>query len=131
MSGICLLFQKWLESLWLICLFDSHLLTYGNFLLADACSWFSCSFIMNVRRLRMAPSCVAVGQLASQYGVVRAMCIRGVMSGLSCCVLAFASVSTISLPLMHVCARTLCMWIICGVQYIWLIMAAMSSLSGW
>jgi hypothetical protein len=36
-------------------------------------SVFSCSFVMNVRRLRMASSCVVVGQLASQYGVGWAM----------------------------------------------------------
>ena len=130
-SGICLLFQKWLESFWLICLFDSHLLTYGYFRLADAYSWFLCSFVINVRRFRIAPSCVPVGQLANQYGVVQAMCIRGVMLGLSRCVPVFASVSAISFPLMFVCARTLCMCIVCGVQYIWLIMVAMSSLSWW
>ena len=83
MSRTCLLFQKWLESIWLICSFDSHLLMYGNVLLADEFSRFSCSFVMYVRRLRTVPSCVAVGQLASQYGVVRAMCIRGVISGFS------------------------------------------------
>ena len=64
-SGTLLSFQKWLESFWLICLFDSHLPTYGNFLLVDSVSQFSCSFVMNVWRLQMAPSCVAVGQLAS------------------------------------------------------------------
>ena len=131
MLGTCLLFQKWLESVWLICSFDSHLLTYGNFLLADVFSRFSCSFVMNVWRFWMAPSCVVVGQLASQCGVVRAMRIRGVISGLSFCVPSFASVFAISFPLMPVCARTLCMWIICGVQYIWWIMTAISSLSGW
>ena len=31
---------------------------------------FPCSFVINVHRLRMAPSCVAVGQLASQYGLL-------------------------------------------------------------
>ena len=76
-------FQKWLESFWLICLFDSHLSTYGNFFLANAVSRVSCSFVMNVWRLRMAPSCVAVGQLASQYGVGWAMCMCGVVYGFS------------------------------------------------
>ena len=99
--------------------------------MANAHSRFSCSLVINVRRFRIAPSCVPVGQLANQYGVVRAMCIRGVVSGLSLSVPIFASVSAISLPLMPVCARTLCMWTMCGVQYIWLIMAAISSLSGW
>ena len=50
----------------------------------------------------MAPSCVAVGQLASQYGVVWAMCICGVISDLSFWVPSFARVSSISLPLMPV-----------------------------
>ena len=59
-------FQKWLESFWLICSFESHLSTYGNFLLANAASELSCVFVMNVPKLRMAPSCVAFGQLASQ-----------------------------------------------------------------
>ena len=106
------------------------MLTYGYFWLADAHSRFSCSFVINVWRLRIAPSCVPVGQLANQYGVVRAMWIRGVVSGLSCSVPILASVSAISFPLMHVCALTLCMWIMCGVQYIWLMMAEMSSCLG-
>ena len=83
-----------------------------------------------MRRFLIAPSCVPVGQLANQYGVVRAMCIRGVVSGFSCSVPKLASVSAISFPLMPVCALTLCMWIMCGVQYIWLIMATISSLLG-
>jgi hypothetical protein len=105
--------------------------TYGNLCLARLVSLFPCSFVMNVRRLRMAPSCVAVGQLASQYGVEWAMCIRGVASGFSLVVPSLASSSAISFPMMLVWARTLCMWILCGVQYICLTIAAMSSLSGW
>ena len=31
---------------------------------------FPSSFVINVRRLRMASSCVVVGQLASQYGML-------------------------------------------------------------
>ena len=58
-------FQKWLESLWLIWSFDSHLSTYGNLCLAVVVSRVLCSLVMIVRRLRIAPSCVAVGQLAS------------------------------------------------------------------
>ena len=46
--------------------FESHLSTYGNLFMAKAASRLSCAFVMNVRRLRMAPSCVPVGQLASQ-----------------------------------------------------------------
>jgi hypothetical protein len=86
---------------------------------------------MNVRKLRMAPSCVAVGQLASQYGVEWAMYIRGVASGFFLVVPSFASSSAISFPVMPVWARTLCMWISCGVQYICRTIATMSSLSGW
>ena len=51
------------------------------------------------------------------------MCICGVLFGFSLSVPSLASLSNISLLLMHVCARTLCMWIICGVQYIQCIMA--------
>jgi hypothetical protein len=90
-----------------------------------------CSFVMNVRRLRMPPSCVAVGQLASQYGVEWAMCICGVASGLSLVVPSLASLSATSFPMMLVWARTLCMWILCEVQYICLTIAAMSSLFRW
>ena len=54
----------------------------------------------------------------------------GVVSGFSFSVPSLASVSAISLPLMPMCAFTLCMWIVCGVQYICRTMAAMSNLSG-
>ena len=63
---VCTFFQKWSESFWLICLFETHLSTYRNFLLASSISIFSCVFVINVWRLRMAPLCVVVGQLASQ-----------------------------------------------------------------
>ena len=66
MSGIWSLFQKWLESFWFICVFESHLFTYRNLFTAKAVSKASCVFVMNVLKLRMAPSCVPVGQLASQ-----------------------------------------------------------------
>jgi hypothetical protein len=46
---------------------------YGNLFVATATSRVSCCFVINVRKLRMAPSCVPVGQLASQYGVGQAM----------------------------------------------------------
>ena len=49
--------------------------------LVDSVSRFSCSFVMNVQRLWMAPSCVPIGRLASQYGVGWAMCICGVLFG--------------------------------------------------
>ena len=40
--------------------------TYGNLFMAKVVSRVLCVFVMNVRKLRMAPSCVPVGQLASQ-----------------------------------------------------------------
>ena len=57
-----------MESFWFIWVFESHLSTYGNVFMAALVSRLPCSFVINVRRLRMAPLCVAVGQLASQYG---------------------------------------------------------------
>ena len=45
----------------------------GFFFLAMVVSRLSCSFVINLRRLQMAPSWVPVGQLANQYGVGRAM----------------------------------------------------------
>ena len=55
----------------------------------------------------------------------------GVAIGFSLSVPLLASVSAISFMLILECARTLCTWILCGVQYIWCTMAAMSSLSRW
>ena len=78
----------------------------------------------------MAPSCVAVMQLASQYGVWCAVCMRGVLVGFSLVVPSLARVSTISFPVMHGCALTLWMCMVCGVQYICLTIVAISSLSG-
>ena len=66
----------------------------------------------------MAPSCVVVRQLASQYGVGCAVCMCGVVVGFSLSVSSLARASTISFPVILTCARTLCMWIMCGVQYI-------------
>ena len=40
-------FQKWLDSFWLIWVFDSHLSTYWNSALDVTIFWFLCSFIMN------------------------------------------------------------------------------------
>ena len=59
------------------------------------------------------------------------MWLCGVFGGFSLVVPSFASVSAISFPVMPAWARTLCMYILCGVQYICCTMAAMSSLSGW
>ena len=101
-SGIFSSCQKWLESFWFIWVLDSHLSTYGNLCLARFASFVSCSLVMNVRKLRMAPSCVDVGQPASQYGVEWAVCIRGVVSGFSLVVPSFARSSAISFPVMPV-----------------------------
>ena len=54
----------------------------------------------------------------------------GVVVGLSLCVPLFASVSVVSFPLMPMWTLTLCMEILCGVQYMWY-NATTSSLSGW
>ena len=64
----------------------------------------------------MAPSCVAVGQLASQKGVVWAIYMCGVLSGLSLKVPSLASVLAISFMIIPQCAYTLCIWIVSGVQ---------------
>ena len=79
----------------------------------------------------MAPSCVAVRQLASQYGVGCVVCMRGVLVGFSLSDPSLTRVSTISFPTMPTCARTLCMWMMCGVQCICRTIVAISSLSGW
>ena len=76
-------FQNWLESLWLIWLLDVHLSIYVNLDWASLSSWFLCSSLMYVCRFRMAPVCVPVGTPFSQYGVVWAVCILGVLVGLS------------------------------------------------
>ena len=55
----------------------------------------------------------------------------GVSSGFSLVVPSLASSSASSFPVMPECALTFCMWILCGVQYIFLTMAAIRSLSGW
>ena len=86
--------------------------------MVEVASRVLCSFIMNTWRLCIAPSCVVVGELASQYGVAWAMCICGVGDGFSFSVPSLANVSAISFPLMLVCALTLCMCMVCGVQYI-------------
>ena len=46
------------------------------------------------------------------------VCIRGVVVGFSLSILSLASVLAISFMVLHECARTLWMWIMCGVQYI-------------
>ena len=53
------------------------------------------------------------------------------MDGLSLCVPSFASMLTISIPVMLERALTLCMWILCEVQYILCTIVAMSNLLGW
>ena len=64
-SVTLLFFQKWLESFWFIWLLDSHLSTYGNLFWAALTSQLLCAFVTNACKFLMAPSCVAVGQLAS------------------------------------------------------------------
>ena len=55
----------------------------------------------------------------------------GVADGFSLKVPSLASVSVVSFSVMPVWALTLCMYIKCGVQYIWCIMVAIRSLSEW
>ena len=110
-----LFFHNWLESFWFIRSLASHFSTYGNLCWAIAISRLSWSFIMNLCMFLMASLCVVVGQLASQYGVAWAMWIWGVSVGCSFSVLSLASMSTSSFFLMLVWARTLWMWIKCGV----------------
>lgn len=57
----------------------------------------------------MTPSCIAMGLVASQYGIVWAMCINGVRVSLSFWAPLFATMSTISLLRISVCAQTLWM----------------------
>ena len=52
-------------------------------------------------------SCVVFGQLAKRYGVTWAVCMRGVVVGFSTSVSSLASMSAISFPVMHECARNL------------------------
>ena len=59
---------------------------------------------------------MVIGQLASQYGVGWVACMCGVFSSLVLKFPLLAKVSAISLPIIPVCARTLCMWIVYGVQ---------------
>ena len=59
-------------------------------------------FLLQMCKLRMAPSCVAVGQLASQYGVVWVVCMWGVVVDFSFDVPSLARVSAISFPVMLV-----------------------------
>ena len=99
---------------------------YGNLCLASIVSRVSCSFVMNVLRLGMDPSCMDVGQLASHYGYECAMCTCGNYSSR---VPSLASVSAFSFQMMPMCARTLCMCIMYGVKCICRTMAAISSLS--
>ena len=117
----------------MIWVFDIHLSTYENLFFGRGCFSVSMFFrYKNVRRVRMAPSCVVVArQLASQSGVEWAMWMCGVLVGFSLVVPSFASMSTISFPVIPECARTLCMWTLCEVQCICRTIAAISSLSRW
>ena len=79
----------------------------------------------------MAPSWVVVRQLASQQGVGCAMCMHGVLVGFSLSVPSLTSMLAISFLVIPECAHTLCMCMVCGVQYIWCTIIVISSLSGW
>jgi len=56
----------------------------------------------------MAPSCVAIGQLANRYGL-DGLCMWGAVDGLSLRVPSLASVYAISIPITPKCAHSLCM----------------------
>lgn len=71
-----------------------------------------------VRKLYMAPSCVAVEQLASQYNVVWATCMCGVGLAISLSTPSFARAFVFSFPIIPMCAHTWWMEILCVVQYI-------------
>ena len=58
---------------------DSHLSTYGYLFWVALTSRLSCASVTNVCIFLMAPSCVVVGQLASQEGVAWATCMWGVV----------------------------------------------------
>ena len=80
---------------------------YGNLAWAILTSQSPGASVTNVCKFLMAPLCVAVGQLASQYGAVCARCMWGVAGGFSLSVPSLASVSAILFPIMHVWALTL------------------------
>ena len=81
---------------------DSHLSMYVNLCWAALTSRVLCAFVTNVLKLQIAPSCDAVGQLASQYGEAFVKCMWGVAVSFSLSVPSLASASAISLPMMHV-----------------------------
>ena len=59
------------------------------------------------------------------------MCMQGVLAGLYLCASSFDIVSAILFPAMPIWALTLCMWILCRVQFIWCTIATISSLLKW
>lgn len=82
---------------------------------------FKCSLLICVRKLYMAPSCVAVEQLASQYKLVWAMCgvgWGGVWLAIYLSTPSFARAFVFSFPIISMCAQTWWMEILCVVQYI-------------
>ena len=56
----------------------------------------------------MAPSCVAVGLVASQYGIVWAMCINGLRVSLS-----FWALCLLQCRIFH-CWKSMCVLRLCG-----------------
>jgi hypothetical protein len=79
---------------------------YVNLNWTHLSSWLLCSLLMYVCRFRIAPVWVPIGTSLSQHGVVWAVCILGILAGLSRRAPLFASRSVISLPIMLVCAMT-------------------------
>ena len=75
----------------------------------------------------MASSCVGVGQLASQYGIVWAIGMWWLAWFFFLCPPSFAREHAFSFLVIHVCTLTLWMMILHVVQYIWCTIAAMSS----
>lgn len=57
-------FHNWLDSLWLICLFDNHLSKYGNLFMAAEVLHLWCSLLICVCKAWMAPLYVVVERLA-------------------------------------------------------------------
>ena len=99
-----MIFPKLVESLWLIWSLDVHLSMYVNLDWANLSSWFMCSLLVYVCELHIAPLWVPLGTLLSQYGVVWAVCILGVLVVLSRRAPLFVSSSANSFPTMPVCA---------------------------
>lgn len=82
---------------------ETYLLTYANS--SVFCLFLFC-FVMYVWRFRIALVRALVGNLVSQYGVVCAMLMCGVVVGLSRVLPSLASWSDVLLLVILVCAST-------------------------